>query len=144
MGNFYVRMANMRRIPVLLVALTAMATEANADNNNNDIVSAVMYAGTNQSIAVCYLFNPTNYPIEIKKAEFLDQNGAEITVQSPNCTAPILAGNILPAGNTCGFGADVGAEVISCRITLNTDGAKVRGDFQLRQGDYVLSHMELR
>ena len=58
----------MRRIPVLLVALTAMATQANADNNNNDIVSAAMYAGTNQSIAVCYLFNPTNYPIEIKKS----------------------------------------------------------------------------
>ena len=122
------------------LALVGIATPAHADI----LGSGPAYGGPTQSVAVCYVYNPSNVNVTISSIRIVTEPfGSALPVVSNNCTPSSGAGLLAP-GRTCRTVSNLGNNVIACRVDLSSQ-ANARASMEIRNsGSYILNTREVR
>lgn len=117
---------------LMLVGSTAQAAEA--------LAGGPLYAGTAQSIAVCYLFNAGTTDLTINGFALATPSGTPANLTTKQC------GTTLAARHICGIAATVSNSVpYVCRFVVSPDKANARGTLEMRaENEVTLQNTELQ
>ena len=121
-------------------ALFGIAAPAHADI----LASGPAYGGPAQSVAVCYVYNPSNVNVTISSIRIVTEPfGGVLPVVSNNCTPSSGAGLLAP-GRTCRTVSNTGSNVIACRVDLVSQ-PNARASFEIRSSNStILNTREVR
>ena len=123
---------------VCTVALLGTSGVSHADT----LASGALYGGSNQTVAVCYIFNAGIRPIAFVSRNIHSQYDGILAIGTryyDDC------GTSLVPGGVCGFSHTIKNQGYSCKVTIKDSTATVRGTMEIRDtNNLVLANSELR
>lgn len=122
------------------IALLSTVAQAHADI----LASGLAYGGPTQSVAVCYVYNPSNTNVTVSSVRIVTEPyGSALPAISNTCISSSGA-VLLGPGRSCRAVSNVGNVVIACRVDLASQ-VNARASLEIRSsGGYILNTREVR
>ena len=119
---------------VVLLGLVGLSGSANAD-----MLASELLFHTNQTLAVCTLYNLGPDAVTITQSRMLRDNGKNTSLSENTCTGTLAANTSCEMlANIPNYGGHL------CKIVTAESATNLRGHFELRQGNYgYLLHTNL-
>jgi hypothetical protein len=128
----------MRRTLAITALLLGLSAAAHADI----LAAGVMYGGSTQNTAVCYLFNAGTGPVTVVSNQIFreSQPVVNLPLNFDSC------GATLAPNSSCGIAVNNIANGFAhaCKFVLSPSAAAVRGVMEIRAGATVLKNVDLR